>query len=306
MKKILLVAVLLACGIVAHGQTCVPGNGLTCTPNLNLYLPPLNYYNWNIALNANFNLLDTASANWVKLNALNTYTVNQTMPGLVITGCASGTYVKADGTGCGTPSGYTPPTCTANQIAYYGSGGSVQACLTVGTGLGITSGALNATGGITGINQLTGDGTAGPGTGSQAFTLTTVNSGSGTCGDATHVCQVTTNGKGLVTTQTQVAISTAGFTSGNNSNGYWVKDPIGHIHEWGTVTCGSSQPCTANFPLAFTTVGSIIVTIANYFPGGDSGYLTIDSTSGPITISGFGAHQNNTTSQVMLWAADGY
>jgi len=61
-----------------------------------------------------------------------------------------------------------------------------------------------------GLNQLTGDVTAGPGSGSQAATLATVNSGPGACGDSTHVCQVTTNGKGLVTAQTPVAITATG------------------------------------------------------------------------------------------------
>jgi hypothetical protein len=69
---------------------------------------------------------------------------------------------------------------------------------------------VSSGGGGSGINQLTGDGTAGPGTGSQAFTLATVNGGSGQCGDATHVCQVTTNGKGLTTSQTPVAITGTG------------------------------------------------------------------------------------------------
>ena len=62
------------------------------------------------------------------------------------------------------------------------------------------------------INQLTGDVTAGPGSGSQAATLATVNSGPGSCGDSTHVCQITTNGKGLVTAQSNVAISGGGST----------------------------------------------------------------------------------------------
>jgi hypothetical protein len=61
-----------------------------------------------------------------------------------------------------------------------------------------------------GINQLTGDVTAGPGSGSQATTLATVNSSPGTCGDSTHVCQVTTNGKGLTTGQSAVAITGGG------------------------------------------------------------------------------------------------
>ncbi len=46
--------------------------------------------------------------------------------------------------------------------------------------------------------------------GTTTSTLATVNSAAGQCGDATHSCQVTTNGKGLVTAQTAVAISSAG------------------------------------------------------------------------------------------------
>jgi hypothetical protein len=52
---------------------------------------------------------------------------------------------------------------------------------------------------------LTGDITTSAG--AVATTLATVNSGSGTTGDASHVAQVTTNAKGLVTAQSSVAIS---------------------------------------------------------------------------------------------------
>ena len=52
---------------------------------------------------------------------------------------------------------------------------------------------------------LTGDITTTPG--GLGTTLATVNSSPGTCGDATHVCEITTNGKGLTTAQTVVAIS---------------------------------------------------------------------------------------------------
>lgn len=57
-----------------------------------------------------------------------------------------------------------------------------------------------------GITALTGDVTA-AGPGSAAATLATVSSTFGTCGDSTHVCQMTTNAKGLTTAQTQVAIT---------------------------------------------------------------------------------------------------
>lgn len=68
------------------------------------------------------------------------------------------------------------------------------------------------------ITALTGDVTA-TGPGSVAATLATVNSGPGACGDSTHVCQVTTNAKGLVTAQTPVSISSGGEGSPGGSNG---------------------------------------------------------------------------------------
>lgn len=59
------------------------------------------------------------------------------------------------------------------------------------------------------LTALTGDVTA-SGPGSVLATLATVNSSPGQCGDAAHVCQLTTNAKGLVTGQTAIAISAAG------------------------------------------------------------------------------------------------
>lgn len=64
-------------------------------------------------------------------------------------------------------------------------------------------------GGGGGITQLTGDVTA-AGSGSVPATLATVNTSPGVCGDATHVSQVTINGKGLTTGCTPVAITGGG------------------------------------------------------------------------------------------------
>lgn len=58
---------------------------------------------------------------------------------------------------------------------------------------------------------LTGDATSSAGT--TALTLATVNSGSGTCGDTTHICAITTNPKGLVTAQTSTLISSVSSVS---------------------------------------------------------------------------------------------
>lgn len=90
-----------------------------------------------------------------------------------------------------------------------GTGLTSGNCLQASTGgLIVDTGApCGSTGG--GITALTGDVTA-SGTGSVVTTLATVNSGPGACGDATHVCAVTTNGKGLVTAQSAVAITGIG------------------------------------------------------------------------------------------------
>lgn len=61
----------------------------------------------------------------------------------------------------------------------------------------------------TGITQLTGDVTAGPGSGSQAATLATVNSNVGTFGSATQSSQVTLNAKGLVTAASNITVTPA-------------------------------------------------------------------------------------------------
>lgn len=61
----------------------------------------------------------------------------------------------------------------------------------------------------TGITQLTGDGTAGPGSGSQAFTLATVNPNVGTFGSVTKAIIATFNAKGLVTSVSESTITPA-------------------------------------------------------------------------------------------------
>lgn len=63
-----------------------------------------------------------------------------------------------------------------------------------------------SSGADTGITQLTGDVTAGPGSGTQAATLATVNSSPGT----TTISTITTNGKGLVTANSSATTTGSG------------------------------------------------------------------------------------------------
>ena len=71
--------------------------------------------------------------------------------------------------------------------------------------------------GTDGITALTGDGAAN-GPGSAIFTLATVNPQWGSCGHGTHVCQISTDGKGRIVGQTAVAISVTGGEATDLSN----------------------------------------------------------------------------------------
>lgn len=66
-----------------------------------------------------------------------------------------------------------------------------------------------AQGGGVGFTSLTGDVT-GAGNGAVATTIATVNAVPGSCGDATHICVITSNAKGQIIDQTQVSISAGG------------------------------------------------------------------------------------------------
>lgn len=66
-----------------------------------------------------------------------------------------------------------------------------------------------------GITQLTGDVTAGPGSGSQVATLATVNSNVGTFGSSTSIPTFTVNAKGLITAaSSNVVVAPAGTLTG--------------------------------------------------------------------------------------------
>lgn len=68
---LLLIALSAACA----AQSCTPGGGVECSPNLNLWLPPAGYQNWNIPMNANSTTLDTWSATTVSQQPTGSQTV---------------------------------------------------------------------------------------------------------------------------------------------------------------------------------------------------------------------------------------
>ena len=106
--------------------------------------------------------------------------------------------------------------------------GAAYSEITLGTNLSFTGTTLNAA--ATGLNQLTGDVTAGPGTGSQVATLANVGPGAGT----TTLANVTIDAKGRVTAiasaQSQAHFvpnlafggASVGITY-NNQSGTWIR-----------------------------------------------------------------------------------
>lgn len=114
------------------------------------------------------------------------------------------------------------PMTTTGDIEYEVSTG-VAGRLAIGT----TNQVLTVIGGVPswqtpssgGITQLTGDVTAGPGSGSQAATLATVNTNVGSFGSSTSIPSLTVNAKGLITAASgNVVIAPAGTLSGTTLN----------------------------------------------------------------------------------------
>jgi hypothetical protein len=96
--------------------------------------------------------------------------------------------------------------------------------------------------------------------------------------------------------------ASSGFTSGNNGNGYWVKDPTGHIHQWGVVTTDiNSGTLSVSFPTSFTTAASISVVVSTKSSTDRITYVV----DGSVSTSGFTVG-NNGSSGYAYWIADGY
>lgn len=121
-----------------------------------------------------------------------------------------------------------------------------------GTTVTVVDNKLTATGGGgSGITELTGDVTAGPGSGSQAATLANSGVAAATYGDATHVAQVAVDAKGRVTTAANVAITAGVSTTGSPASGNLAK------------FSGASSITNGDLTGDVTTSGGTVVTLAN-------------------------------------------
>lgn len=191
---------------------------------------------------------------------------------------SSGTYANRPG---------TPATGTvyivlddASAGACAGGGSAQSQCRYNGstwTALGGTAG------GGGGITALTGDVTA-SGTGSVATTLSTVNSNVGSCGDATHVGQVTLDGKGRATGCTAVAISGGGGSSTTNAlqtlANLVVRTSATVLTLLPNASAGTPYPFTIGATYAFVASPTVTITGGS---GSDTAYLYVDS-AGTLTV----------------------
>jgi hypothetical protein len=191
----------------------------------------------------------------------------------------------------------TPPTpiATTTTAGKVKCDGSSVTCAPDGT---ITAHA----GGSSGITTLTGDVTAGPGTGSQAATLAATGS-AGTYGDATHVPQVTFDSKGRETGATSVVITqptganptgTAGASAVNGSAATYMRsDAAPAVSPCASGAAGlvpATGGGTANFLRADCTfaapAGSGTVTSVAVAPGLTTVVGTRNTSSDSITSTG--------------------
>jgi hypothetical protein len=143
------------------------------------------------------------------------------------------------------------------------------------------------------ITALTADVTA-TGPGSAAATLATVNSSSGACGDATHVCQVTTNAKGLTTAQTAVPITgSTGVPSVNSIAGAVTiaAGPGATVSTAGsTITIGASGGGGTSYETR------ILKTVAQEYQTCAAGAICqLMSVSGPGTLSSIDLSVNSSS-----------
>ena len=97
----------------------------------------------------------------------------------------------------------------------------------------------------------------------------------------------------------------ASFTSGSNANGRWVKDPTGHIHQWGTISGSIVTGSTITFPTPFTDASSVsVVPTSITIFGHGIGFISVQS--GTVTTTQCQVEVGATSpTDGMCWIADG-
>jgi hypothetical protein len=179
---------------------------------------------------------------------------------------------------------------TSGNITLVGDSATPGASKYYGTNSGSTLGYYSIP--VSGINQLTGDVTAGPGTGSQVATLATVNSNVGSFGSSTSIPSITVNAKGLVTAASgNAVVAPAGTLTGTTLASNVVTSSLTTVGTIGTGVWQGTAVGEAYGGTGFTsyTAGDMIYASAL----NTLSKLGIGTTGNVLTVSG----------GVPIWAA---
>jgi hypothetical protein len=121
-------------------------------------------------------------------------------------------------------------------------------------------------------------------------------------GDAAAGKYLDASGAWSVPTPTPATQGWSSGTGGLGSAGYWEKNPLGRIEQWGTINTDIAGGALAvTFPINFTNAGSINVQVTTK-SSTDRITFVVD---GSTTVSGF-TISNNGTSGYAYWRATGY
>lgn len=296
MKRLAALIVLLMFPVLLRAQSCTPGGGVTCTPNLNLWLLPHGYLNWDVPWNDNANIVDTLPTLMVLLNPTASQTVTQ--PAATYTNFNTPlvfgtTPALLFGTAAGNPSAYLTLASAGNftldtstkgnfqanlklhqmnaQTGYQvnGSAGSVGQCLASdGTNYNtpvncLTSLAVNyQTVYLAGVAQTQRQGlnftSRFTASDSSIPSETTIDLATvGTAGTYTSPASITFDAYGRET----AVVASSAVNRVCNANGCYRIEADGTIFQWGnSSTLGvatSAATLTITFPIAFTTTTNL-------------------------------------------------
>jgi hypothetical protein len=122
----------------------------------------------------------------------------------------------------------------------------------------------------------------------------------------TNIALSPAGGTGIVTVN---AVGVGGYTSGNNSNGYWEKNPNGRIEQWQygtTLTISGGASVFVPFPISYTVLASVDPQITGVDPNGTYYEVFLDETV-PPTLLGFTVGFVSPPSLLVIsWRATGY